>query len=47
MVSCQEFNNIKANNASTFNMIHTLPFLEKNIDNHWKKKTNDEKPEDE
>ena len=46
IISCQEFNNIKSNNARIFNIICIIFFLKKNIDNPWEKETNDEEFED-
>ena len=47
MVSHPEFNNIKFNDAKMFNMICTILFLKKNVDNPQGKRTDDEESEDE
>ena len=33
IISCWEFDNIKFNNAKIFNIIHTILFLKKNVNN--------------
>ena len=47
MISCRKFNNVKFNDIKVFNMICTIPFLEKNVDKSRKEKTNDKELEDE